>query len=77
MGRRLICHQGGKTRECGPYCDICGTRAVRFSGATCFLCREADRDRKVMGAIVLICLCAALLMMGLASAYGTYVRMNQ
>lgn len=72
----MISHQGGKTRECGPYCDICATRAVKFYGATCFLCREAERDRKTMGAIVLICLCAALLMMGLASAYGEWVKMH-
>jgi hypothetical protein len=51
-------------------------KAVRFYGASCFLCREQERDRKAMGAIVAIFLAAALLIIGFISAHGTYVRMN-
>lgn len=72
----MISHQGGKTRDCGPFCSVCGIKAVKFYGASCFLCREQERDRKSMGAIVAIFLVAALLVMGFISAHGTWVVMN-
>lgn len=73
---RLISHMGNRTRDMGPHCIECQIKAVRFPGDKCVWCREQARDKKAMGAIVLICLCAALLIMGLASAYGQWVRMG-
>lgn len=73
---RFISHMGNRTRDMGPYCGKCQLRMVTFTDALCSGCREDARDRKAIGAIVLICLCAALLIMGLASAYGQWVRMN-
>ncbi len=72
----MISHTGHQTRDHGPHCYKCQINPVKFSGALCFLCREDYRDKKAMGAIILIFLCAALLIMGLASAYGQFVRMN-
>ena len=40
------------------------------------MCREQERDRRAMGALVAIFLAAALLVMGFISAHGTWVRMN-
>jgi hypothetical protein len=71
----MISHTGHQTRDHGPHCYKCQINPVKFSGALCFLCREEARDKKAMGAVVLIFLCAALLIMGLASAYGQWVRM--
>jgi len=73
---RIISHIGGKTRDCGAYCGNCRVRPVRFKDALCLICREEERDRNAMGAIVAIFLAAALLAIGFISAHGTYVRMN-
>jgi hypothetical protein len=72
----MISHIAHKTRDLGPHCTGCQIHQVRFHGALCFVCREDARDRKAMGAIVLICLCAALLAIGFISAYGQWSRMN-
>lgn len=72
----MISHQGGRTRDCGPYCAICGMKAVRFSGATCFMCREQERDRRAMGALVAIFLAVALLVIGFISAHGAWIKIN-
>ena len=72
----MISHIAHKTRDLGPHCTGCQIHQVRFHGALCFVCRETARDRKAMGAIVLICLCAALLVMGFMAAHATFVAMN-
>ena len=72
----MISHQGGRTRDCGAYCSVCRVRAVRFHGAECSLCREQERDRRAMGAIVAIFLAAALLVIGFISAHGTWEVIN-
>lgn len=72
----MLSHTGNQIRDMGPHCRKCQVRIVRFHGAFCPGCREEERDRKAMGLIVLICLCAALLIMGFVSAYGQWVKMN-
>ena len=72
----MISHMGGKTRDCGAYCVVCRVRAVRFHGAECSLCREQERDRRAMGALVAIFLAAALLVIGFISAHGTWEVIN-
>lgn len=67
---------GHVVKDHGPRCMKCQARMVRFHGATCSACREEDRDRKAMGAILLICLCAALLIMGFMAAHGEWLRIN-
>jgi len=64
---------GHKIVDHGPHCTKCMERAVRFPGATCSMCRTEARDRRALGLIVLIVLCAGLLIMGLATAYGQFM----
>jgi len=72
----MIAHQGGRTIYIGPKCRRCRNFRVKFEGEYCRVCRENDRDRNAMGAILLICLCAALLIMGFVSAHGQFLKMN-
>jgi len=72
----MIGHQGGRTIYVGPKCQKCRNFRVRIDGDYCNSCKTDVRDYKAMGAILLICLCAALLIMGFVSAYGQYIRMN-
>lgn len=72
----MISHQGGRTRDCGAYCSVCRVRAVKFHGASCFMCREEERERKYMGKIVSIFLAVALLVIGFISAHGTWIKIN-
>lgn len=72
----MISHTGHKTRDLGPHCTGCQIHQVRFPGALCFVCREEASDRKTMGLIVVIFLCAALLVMGFMSAHATWAGMN-
>ena len=77
MAGGMISVTGHTVKDHGPHCALCQSRIVRFHGATCSACRLEDiRDRKAFGAIVLIVICAALLIMGFASAYGEWVRLN-
>lgn len=68
---------GHIVKDNGPHCAKCQARIVRFHGAHCSGCREEERDRKAMGAVVLIFICAALLIMGFVSAYGQWMKINQ
>ena len=72
----MISHQGGKTRDCGAYCAICNGRSVRFYGATCFVCRERDKNRRSSSAILAILLASSLLVIGFLSAYGIWIELN-
>ena len=75
-GIEMVSFTGHIVRENGPYCCKCQRRAVRIEGSLCSLCREESRDRQAMGAIVVIVICAALLIMGFAAAHGEWMRMN-
>ncbi len=76
MGRGVISVTGHIVKDNGPHCAKCQARIVRFPGAHCSACREDARDRKAMGAIVLICLCAALLVIGFMAAHGEWINRN-
>lgn len=72
----MISHTGGKTRDCGSYCNVCRVRSVRFHGASCFICREQEKERRSMGMIVAVFLVATLFMMGFISAHGAWLKLN-
>jgi hypothetical protein len=76
MARGVISVTGHRVRDMGAHCKKCQERIVQIEGGLCSLCRESARDHKAMGAIVLICLCAALLVMGFMAAHATFVAMN-
>ena len=67
---------GHVVKDHGPHCKKCQERIVQIEGGFCSLCRTENKDSNAMGAILLICLCAALLIMGFMAAHGTYSRMN-
>jgi hypothetical protein len=75
-GIEMVSFTGHAVRENGPYCGKCQRRAVGIEWALCSLCREESRDRQAMGAIVVIVICAALLIMGFAAAHGEWMRLN-
>ena len=76
MGRGVISVTGHIVRDMGAHCKKCQERIVQIEGGLCSLCRESARDHKAMGAIVLICLCAALLVMGFMAAHGEWINRN-
>lgn len=76
-GIEMVSFTGHIVRENGPYCCKCQRRAVRIEGSLCSLCRDEIRDRKAMGGIVVIVICAALLIIGFVSAYGSYYKLNK
>jgi hypothetical protein len=42
----------------------------------CFSCRERERERKIVGTVVVLSLCVGLLVLGFISAHGEWIRMN-
>ena len=59
-----------------PRCISCGMRGMKESEGRCFECRERDRERRIMGTVVVLSICAFLLVLGFISAHGEWVRMN-
>lgn len=76
MGRVVISVTGHRVRDMGAHCKKCQERIVQIEGGFCSLCRTENKDSNAMGAILLICLCAALLIMGFMAAHGEWLRIN-
>ncbi len=75
-GLVMIAHQGGRTMYTGPKCEKCRNFRVKFYGDHCQTCRDERREKKAVAGLLLIFLVASLLIMGFASAYGTWSGLN-
>ena len=58
-------------RRVTPRCLSCEMEEMK-----CFSCREKERERKIVGTVVVLSLCVALLVLGFISAHGEWIRMN-
>jgi hypothetical protein len=72
----VIAHIGTQTRDIGPYCVKCQSRAVRFEGATCFSCRREIRSNRALWVVVIIVFISIAIMMAASQAIGTWIAIN-